>query len=95
MKAFHPYNLELISSKQEYEARGKTYISFCLEMPSQETLVDALAEIVIHKIHFDPLPQANKMFLIMTLHSHKPNMFIYNILLNSRFFIGSLSFPLI
>jgi len=74
MKAFHPYNFELISSKQEYEARGKIYLSFCLEMPSQETLVDALAEIVIHKIHFDPLPLANKMFLIMTLHSHKPNM---------------------
>jgi len=74
MKAFHPYNFELMSSKQEYEARGKMYISFCLEMPNQETLVDALAEIVIHKIHYDPLPLANKMFLIMTLHSHKPNM---------------------
>jgi hypothetical protein len=63
---------ELTSSKGEYDSKPKYFISLTLEVPNSESFVDSLTDVVVHNVHFDPLPYTQRMFLMMTLNEFHP-----------------------
>ncbi|EAR89988.1 C2 domain protein (macronuclear) [Tetrahymena thermophila SB210] len=72
LRAFVPMNLELVSQRAEYEAKPKYFVSLTLEVPNTESFVDALTDVVVHNVHYDPLPYTQRMFLMMTLNEYHP-----------------------
>lgn len=53
---------------QKYEAKGKFYLSICLEMHNEDSFQDDLTNIMITNIKNDPLPlSTTRCFLVMTL----------------------------
>ena len=49
-------------------------------MLNRESFQDNLTDVVVHMLHFDPLPQIHRAFILMTLYSHSPTPNMYIIL---------------
>ena len=66
MKPFIPINMIVHCKNAEYAARPKLIMSLILEMPNKESFVDELVDIIVKMIHYDPLPYATRVFLLMS-----------------------------
>lgn len=78
MNPFLPYNMELITSKYEFKIRGKYFISMVLEEIEPQSQLDQYADIVVHNVTHDPLPQKlNRFWIVMTLFDYSPKQIAF------------------
>ena len=78
MNPFQPYNLELVTSKYEFKIRGKYFISLVLEEIEPESQLDQYADVVVHNVSHDPLPQTlNRFWIVMTLFDYSPTQITF------------------
>lgn len=66
MRPFVPLNMMVHCKNAEYAARPKLILSVTLEMPNKESFVDELIDIIVKMVHYDPLPYASRVFLVMS-----------------------------
>lgn len=86
LRPFTPLNLEIVCRNAEYAARPRMFVSITLEMPNRESFIDELCDIIVKMVHFDPLPYASRMFLLMSLNTSKIEEYH-----SSQVFLGSCS----